>query len=128
MAEPTKPQLQVHPLIASLTQTGQQPEPAVKFAGYVGPSSQPGKVRLYSTLDDLSHYLEFDESAVMQTAPAPQDLLPDNAVSVWVKGSTSVRWIREYPTASGFASTIANSLAQGRGAGANLAAGQQSGF
>jgi hypothetical protein len=112
-----KPRLPVHPLIASLQLGGSQPESAVKFAGYVGASGQPGKLRIYSTLDDLSHYVEFDENAVVRTAPAPESLLPDDGVLVWVKSTTPVRYVREYRSASGLMQAIESNLNQFTGTG-----------
>jgi hypothetical protein len=117
MANPKKPEIPLHPLIASSAQPGQPPQPSVKFSGYVGTPSGPGKVRLYSTLDDLSHYLEFDEAAVVQTAPTPELLLPDNALSIWVDAGTPIRWVREYSKASDFANMIANTMVQAGSAG-----------
>jgi hypothetical protein len=118
MADTTKPQIPVHPMIANLTQGGKQPaEATIRFAGYVGPPSQVGMVRLYSTLSDLSHYIEFDQSAVVQTAQAPDSLIPDNGLCVWVKASTPVRWVREYQNAGDLATAIANSLNQSSGYG-----------
>ena len=90
-----QPQLPVHPLIANQAQGGQQPEPTVKFAGYVGQASQQGLVRLYSSLDDLSQYAEFDAGSVVQTADAPESLLPNNGMLVFVTASNPVRWITE---------------------------------
>jgi hypothetical protein len=76
-----------------------QPEPVCKLSGYVGPASQPGLVRLYTALDDLSHYLEFDSSAVVQTMDTPDHEMSDGARSLFVRASTHIRWIREFPTA-----------------------------
>jgi hypothetical protein len=109
MPEPRK-QLPVHPLIASLAPEGQSAVPSVKLSGYLGPPSQAGKARLYSTLDDLSHYLEFDQDAVVQTGEAAESELPNNGHYVWVKASAPVRWIHEYPSASSFAADIAANL------------------
>jgi len=114
---PMKLRLPVHPLIASLKLGGSQPESAIKLAGYVGVSSQAGRLRLYSTLDDLSHYVEFDENAVVRTAPAPESLLPDNGVLVWVKSSTPVRYVREYRSASGLTQDIEGNLDHFTGTG-----------
>jgi hypothetical protein len=114
----SKTQIPQHPLIASLTQGGQQsPASTIKLAGYVGPPSQAGKVRLYSTLSDLSHYIEFDESAVVQTAEAPESLIPDKGLCIWVKASAPVRWVQEYQAAADLAATIASNLGQASGSG-----------
>ena len=109
MAEAQKPQLPVHPLIATLVQAG-QPERPIKLTGYLGPPDQAGKIRLYSTLDDLSHYLELDENAVVQTAEASEIELTNKGHYVWVRESAHIRWVHEYPTASSFVADIAENL------------------
>ena len=92
MAERTKPHIQVHPFLAS----SEQPASTILITGYVGQASREGQVRLYHSLEDISHYIEFDQSAVVQTTPAPEALAPNQGVSMWVKASTSVRWTREF--------------------------------
>jgi hypothetical protein len=94
MPEPGKLRLAVHPLIASLTSGGKEPEPAVQFAGYIGESGQAGTVRLYLTLNDLSQYLEFEESAILQTGDAPENMLPNKGLLVWVRANSPVRACR----------------------------------
>lgn len=118
MADTTKQQIPVHPMIANLTGGGKQPpEATIRFAGYVGPPSQAGLVRIYSTLSDLTHYIEFDQNAVVQTAQAPDSLIPDNGLCVWVRASTPVRWVREYQKASDLSAAIENSLSQSNSSG-----------
>jgi hypothetical protein len=109
MAEIQKPPLPVHPLIATVVQAGQSERP-LKLTGYLGPPDQAGKVRLYSTLDDLSHYVELDENAVVQTVEASETELTNKGQHVWVKESAPVRWVHEYPTASSFTADIARNL------------------
>jgi hypothetical protein len=109
-------QLPYHPLLASLakdtTLGNPGPESAIKFSGYVGPASQDGLVRLYVTLNDLSHYIEFERNAVVQTSDTPESILPDKAVTIWVKGSTRVRGIREYASATALYASIASGFGQ----------------
>jgi len=112
----TKGQLSVHPLLANLTHSRQSPESTIKFAGYVGPASRPGQVRLYHSLEDLSHYIEFDESYVVRTGPSSENLTPNKGVSVWVKASTPIRWTREYKNAKSLWLRIAR-MTQGVGIG-----------
>jgi hypothetical protein len=115
MADPTpKSKLPVHPLLANLTQSGQSPESTIKFSGYVGQASREGQVRLYHSLEDPSHYIEFDESGVVHSDPAPADLAPNNGLSVWVKASTPVRWTCEHKNAKSLAMRIAR-MASRRG-------------
>lgn len=108
----TDQQIPLHPLLAHLTHEGTvgAPETPVKFSGYVGRASQEGLVRLYSTLDDLSYYLEFDHGAIVQTADAPESILPNQAVTIWVKPRTHMRWIHEYSTATAVLESILTRL------------------
>jgi hypothetical protein len=93
-------QIPIHPALANLSQGNQQPESTVRLGGYVGSASQSGVVRLYSALDDLTHYLEFDQSSVVQTAPAAETELPGQGLWIWVKASAPMRWTREYDATS----------------------------
>lgn len=110
-ASPT-PQIPVHPALAKIAQDGQPAESTIRFGGYVGPASQSGQVRLYTALEDLSHYLEFDATSVVQTADAAETELPGQGIWIWLKSSSPVRWTREYPSASSFNDTIRANLAQ----------------
>jgi hypothetical protein len=110
MPKATQPQLPVHPLVAGLVQDGQPAASAVKLSGYAGPPSQAGKVRLYSSLNDLIHYLEFDEDAVLQTAEASENELPNQGCHVWVKPTAPVRWVHEYQSARDFVDDIAKNV------------------
>jgi hypothetical protein len=127
MPDAKKSQLETHPLLAAIVQKNNQGVATTKFAGYVG-QAQPGSVRFYSSLDDLSHYMEFDEGAVVHSEAAPETVLPNGAVSVWIKADTPVRWIREYSSASEFANMLLNSLSQSAGGpgSANAGAAAQS--
>jgi len=115
MPNPKQPPLPVHPLIENLVEPGQPAQPAVKLSGYVGPAGQAGKVRLYSSLEDLSHYVEFDHSGIAQTAPAPESQTPGKGVDVWVKADTAVRWVHEYANANEFHDDIAKNIDRLRG-------------
>jgi hypothetical protein len=107
MVVPKKTQYPVHPLLENLKPLGPPPDSPVELSGYIGPASGPGKVRLYHSLQDLSHYIEFDESSVMFTAPAPKNIAPNNGLTVWVQASTPIRWTREYKSATRLANKIA---------------------
>jgi hypothetical protein len=111
------PQIPIHPLLADGGQSGKLPPASIQFAGYVGKASQPGMVRLYSTLTDLSHYLEFDEKAVVQSADAAESVLPNKGVLIWVDAGSPIRWVREYQSAKSLAASIAKNLRQGGGQG-----------
>ena len=115
MSDSAEESTPVHPLIAKLTEGSAEPgapspQAPFKLSGYIGPASQSGMVRLYSTLRDLSHYLEFPNEAVVHTAQTPESLLPDGATSLWIKADTPVRWIREYPNTSALTTSIVNVL------------------
>jgi hypothetical protein len=114
---PAKAKLPVHPLIASLKHSDEPAKAPVKFTGYIGVPGKVGMLRLYSSLDDLSHYVEFDEGAVLQTAAAPENVLPDNAVHVWVDPTTPVRYVREYSSARRLLRAIQGNMNQFRGTG-----------
>jgi hypothetical protein len=107
MAEPKKPRIPLHPLLENAAQLGQTPESAVRFAGYVGPASKEGHVRLYSSLEDLSHYLEFEENCVLHTDKATDNIAPNNGLFIWVKASCPIRWTCEYKNARNLAAKIA---------------------
>jgi hypothetical protein len=113
MAEAAKTQLSVHPLLANLTGSGAPAGSTVVLHGYVGPASRAGQVRLYSSLEDLSHYIEFDESCVLHTSPASESVAPNNGVSVWVKSSTPIRWTRDYKNAKSFWAQVATMIRLG---------------
>ena|ERR1700730_1328756 len=110
MPAPKQPHLPIHPLVATLVPGGQPAESAIKLAGYAGPPSEAGKIRLYSSLDDLSHYVEFDENALVHAAEAPESRLPSKGHDVWIKANAPVRWVHEYTTASDFHDDIARNL------------------
>jgi hypothetical protein len=92
MAESEKPHFPVHPAIAKLK--GKADGPLVRFAGYVGESDREGKIRLYLTLSDLSQYLEIEERAIVRTAEAPESLLPEKGLFLWVRANSPVYAVR----------------------------------
>jgi hypothetical protein len=105
MPKAPKPQIPIHPLLGNAA-PAQPLTPTIQLYGYVGPASQPGQVRLYQSLDDLSHYLEFDEAGVAATDAAPQDIAPNKGLSISLKANTPVRWTREYKSATSLANKI----------------------
>jgi hypothetical protein len=104
MADAQKPKVAVHPLLANL----KPGESVVELSGYIGQAGAPGKIRLYHSLHDLSHYLEFDENSVVLSAPAAEDIAPNNGLTVWVQSSAPIRWTRQYKTASNLMNTVVN--------------------
>jgi hypothetical protein len=91
-----------------------------KLSGYVGPASQNGWIRIYNALDDLSHYLEFESSAIVHSTETPASEMPDNAQSFWVNANARVRWIREYPNVGSLVSSVRSIMYPG----ANVADGR----
>jgi hypothetical protein len=104
-----------HPVLAALTKDSPpgnpQPQTVVKLSGFVGPASQNGLIRIYSSLSDLSHYLELESDAVVHTTATPATEVADNACSLWVKAGAPVRWTREYYNAGALVTSIASSMA-----------------
>jgi len=111
MADPQIPQLAVHPLLSNLS--GYAPDSPVELSGYLGPSSGDGKVRLHHSLQDLSHYIEFDESSVMRSGPAPNHVAPNDGVTVWISPNAPVRWSREYKNVKHLVNKIAGMILGG---------------
>jgi hypothetical protein len=86
-----KGELSEHPLVAKLRPDPNKPyEPTVKLAGYVGRSTEDGKVRLYPTLDDLSTYLDIRREDIVHAEAAPESVLEHGGTYVWVKQSAEV--------------------------------------
>jgi len=113
MAEGAKPKLSVHPLLAHLADSGQQSDQTIVLSGYVGPASGTGQVRLYSSLEDLSHFIEFDEGSVVFVAPAAKSVAPHKGVTVWLKSSAPIRWTRDYKNAKTFWTRVAKLVERG---------------
>jgi hypothetical protein len=106
----------VHPAISRLTGDKTPREPAIRFGGYVGAGTQPGQVRIYSDLNDLSHYLEFDEASVVHTTEAAETEFQGKGTWIWVRANSPVRWVREFQTASNaYGHLRTQVLAQARG-------------
>jgi len=86
-----KGELSEHPLIAKLRPDPSKPyEPTVKLAGYVGRSTEEGRIRLYPTLDDLSTYLDIRREDIVHAEAAPESALEHGGTYVWVKQSAEV--------------------------------------
>jgi hypothetical protein len=86
--ESTSPKLRIHPMIAEFARRGGRTG-VVMLAGYAGEASEPGKVRLYLSLSDLSVYLEFAEDAILHVRE-----LKWGGVVVWIGAHESVTGVR----------------------------------
>lgn len=92
---PNSPNLQIHPILANLDPS----DSVIELSGYIGPASSAGRVRLYHSLHDLSHYIEFDKGQVLSSSPASKSIAPNDGVTLWVKSSAPINWVREFKTA-----------------------------
>ncbi len=58
--------------------------------GYVGPSKSKEKVRLYPVLGKLTHFIEINAADIVETAPAPTNVLPHDGIIAWVHSDAEV--------------------------------------
>ncbi len=79
--------VEVNPLLSRLLSHNVD---ASVLRGYVGPSKNPGTIRLYPTLGFLHLYYEIDEDDIVDTAPAPVTALPHGGTIVWVRNDAEV--------------------------------------
>lgn len=86
-AKKSGPDVDVNPLLSRLLSHGVE---ASVLRGYVGPSKKEGTVSLYPALGKLNHYIEIDQGDIVETAPAPTNVLPHNGTVVWVKSDAEV--------------------------------------
>ena len=65
--------------------------PSLKLLrGYIGRSPDKGHVRLY--LDaELRYFVDVPEEGVMHARPVPQEILPFDAMYLWVRDDVSIR-------------------------------------
>lgn len=74
----------VHPALATLADDA-EPRDAVRLQGYVGPAKNDRTLRLYSSFEDLSEYVEVPRDDVVKSAAAPEAMAPNGGVYTWVK-------------------------------------------
>jgi hypothetical protein len=77
------------PLLVKLLSSSEGADAHV-FRGYIGPSSARGRVRLYPSLGDLTFSIEIAEEDIVNSAAAPERLLPYGGTVVWVKRDAEV--------------------------------------
>lgn len=87
MANQKHEHLEAHPLLSRLLDVGANVR---AFRGYVGPSKEDGRVRLYPSLGDLGFSIEINKSDIVATAAAPESLLPHGGTVIWVKPDAAV--------------------------------------
>ena len=73
-----------HPLLSRLLEQSEGVG-ARAFRGYIGPSKAEGSVWLYPSLGDLSFSIEMREADILDTANAPETLLPHGGSVLWVR-------------------------------------------
>ena len=78
-----------HPILSRLLEQSEGAG-ARAFRGYIGPSKAEGGVWLYPSLGDLSFSIEIREADILDTADAPETLLPHGGTIVWVRTDAEV--------------------------------------
>jgi hypothetical protein len=91
MAEPkSNPRkLESHSLLVKLLSSSGGADAHV-FRGYIGPSSTKGRVRLYPSLGDLTFSIEIAEEDIIESAAAPERLLPYGGTVIWVRPDAEI--------------------------------------
>jgi hypothetical protein len=79
--------LDAHPLLSRLLAVGTNVR---AFRGYVGPSKDEGRVRLYPSLGDLEFCVEIDKRDIVASAAAPETLLPHGGTVIWVRPEAAI--------------------------------------
>jgi len=80
-----------HPLLAKLRgDPAQTQESTVRLMGYVGRATRQGCVRLYPSLDDLSQYIDVQESDIVHVEQVPESVMEHGGSSLWVKQSAEL--------------------------------------
>ena len=65
-----------HPILANLRpDPNQESEPTVRLTGYLGRSHRQGCVRLYTSLDDLSQFVDIKEADVVHVEDVPESVM-----------------------------------------------------
>lgn len=102
--------LEVHPVLETLADDV-QPADAVRLQGYVGPTKNDRTLRLYASCDDLSEYIEVPRDEVLRSAAAPEAVVPNSGVYVWVKPDAQLVFTRTH-TATALARDLGGTSAR----------------
>jgi hypothetical protein len=86
----------VHPALATLADDA-EPD-AVRLQGYVGPTKNDKTMRLYSSFEDLSEYVDVPRDDVLRSAAAPEAMAPNGGVYAWVKPDAQLVYTRTQST------------------------------
>jgi hypothetical protein len=85
----------VHPVLETLA-ADVYPGDAVRLQGNVGPTKNDKTLRLYSSFDDLSEYIDVPREEVLKSAAAPEAVVPNSGVYVWVKPDAQLVYTRTH--------------------------------
>lgn len=88
-----EPRLTPDRLVEILVPDPSHHEPKVTLTGFLGRGAQEGSWRLYMTTG-LDEYVEFNESDVVHTEPAPGGRLPTGGTMVWLRIGAPIRVTR----------------------------------
>ena len=86
----------VRPALATLADDA-EPD-AVRLQGYVGPTKNDKTMRLYSSFEDLSEYVDVPRDDVLRSAAAPEAMAPNGGVYAWVKPDAQLVYTRTQST------------------------------
>ena len=85
----------VHPVLETLADDV-QPGDAVRLQGYVGPKKNDTTLRLYASFEDLSEYIDISRDEVLRSVAAPEAVVPNGGVYVWVKPAAQLVYTRTH--------------------------------
>jgi len=85
----------VHPVLETLADD-MQPGDAVRLQGYVGPTKNDRTLRLYASFEDLSEYIDVPKDEALRSAAAPEAVVPNGGVYVWVKPDAQLVYTRTH--------------------------------
>jgi hypothetical protein len=89
----------VHPVLETLADEV-QPGDAVRLQGYVGPTKNDRTLRLYASFEDLSEYIDVPRDQALRSAAAPEAVVPNGGVYVWVKPDAQLVYTRTHSVTS----------------------------
>jgi hypothetical protein len=85
----------VHPVLETLADDV-QPADAVRLQGYLGPTKNDRTLRLYASFEYLSEYIDVPRDEALRSAAAPEAVVPNGGVYVWVKPDARLVYTRTH--------------------------------
>jgi hypothetical protein len=79
-----------HPVMGKLLAEGVDVSDVMSLAGYAGPTTEGGAVRLFPSLQDLSVYVEIPAGEILHVEKAAEATLPNDGVIVWLRNESAV--------------------------------------